>query len=113
MLLHLSVRNVATLADIEVDFPEGLVVLTGETGSGKSLILESLRFALGRRAKGSLIREGADMAEVIAVFGVPNPHPVRAALHAALDSGIRQARAIVTIHLGVLVPGCSGWRRHR
>ena len=83
MLTHLSVRNVATLADVEVDFPEGLVVLTGETGAGKSLILESLRFALGRRAKGSLIREGSPMAEVVAVFAIPSPHPVRNALKKA------------------------------
>ncbi len=83
MLVHLSVRNIATLAHVDIEFPEGLVVLTGETGAGKSLLVESLRFALGGRARGQLIREGAEQAEVIAVFSIPADHPVRAELEAA------------------------------
>ena len=80
MLVHLSVKNVATLAHVELDLPPGLVVLTGETGAGKSLLIESLRFALGNRAKGNLVRHGAEHAEVVAVFQLPPIHPVRSVL---------------------------------
>ena len=83
MLVHLSVRNIATLAHVDIEFPEGLVVLTGETGAGKSLLVESLRFALGGRARGQLIREGAEQAEVIAVFSIPAEHPIQTELAAA------------------------------
>ena len=77
MLVHLSVRNIATLAKVDLEIPRGLVVLTGETGAGKSLLVESLRFALGVRVRGGLIREGSDQAEVIAVFQLPLDHPVQ------------------------------------
>jgi len=77
VLVHLSVKNVATLAHVELDLPGGLVVLTGETGAGKSLLIESLRFAMGNRAKGNLVRHGAEHAEVVAVFQLPSIHPVR------------------------------------
>ena len=80
MLVQLSVKNVATLAHVELDIPPGLVVLTGETGAGKSLLIESLRFALGNRAKGNLVRHGAEYAEVVAVFHLPSIHPVRSIL---------------------------------
>lgn len=76
MLVQLSVRNVATLAEVDLELPGGLVVFTGETGAGKSLLVESLRFALGGRGRGALIREGADRAEVCAVFRLPETHPV-------------------------------------
>jgi DNA repair protein RecN (Recombination protein N) len=83
MLVHLSVRNIATLAQVDLDIPPGLVVLTGETGAGKSLLVEALRFALGNRVKGSVIREGSTQAEVIAVFQLPEGHPIQAFLEEA------------------------------
>ncbi len=74
MLEHLIARNVATLAAVDVELPGGFVVLTGETGAGKSLLVESLRFALGGRARGDLVREGEERAEVSAVFRIPEGH---------------------------------------
>jgi DNA repair protein RecN (Recombination protein N) len=83
MIEHLSVRNVATLASVEVDLPGGFVVLTGETGAGKSLLVESLRFALGGRARHELIREGEERAEVSAAFRLPAGHEIIALLDEA------------------------------
>lgn len=68
MLLNLHVKNLALIKDIDVDFGEGLIVLTGETGAGKSLILGSVNIALGNKASKELIRNGSDFALVELTF---------------------------------------------
>ena len=68
MLKSLTVKNIALIKHAEVDFAAGFNVLTGETGAGKSILIDSLGFALGQRADKNLIRHGADKAEVEAVF---------------------------------------------
>lgn len=68
MLKSLSISNVALIEQLDIDFCQGLTALSGETGSGKSIIIDSLSFVLGERADKSLIRYGADTAEVTALF---------------------------------------------
>ena len=67
MLNRLTVKNVALIESAEIDFTKGFNVLSGETGSGKSVILESLNFVLGAKADKTLIRNGADDDERRAV----------------------------------------------
>ena len=68
MLLHLHVKNLALIDEAEVDFTEGLNILTGETGAGKSIIIGSINLALGQKASKSMIREHAEYAFVELVF---------------------------------------------
>lgn len=70
MLNFLSIRNVVLIERLDLDFSEGLSVLTGETGAGKSILLDSLGLVLGNRAETSLIRHGADKLSVTAVFDI-------------------------------------------
>lgn len=71
MLKKLVIGNIALIDKLEIDFREGLTVLSGETGSGKSIIVDSLAFVLGDRADKTLIKYGEDAAEVTALFEVP------------------------------------------
>lgn len=68
MLVHLGVRDLAIVDNLELDLSDGMTVLTGETGAGKSLIVDALELAIGERASADLVRSGADGAEVNASF---------------------------------------------
>ena len=68
MLCRLSIKNVALISEAEIEFSEGLNVLSGETGSGKSVILDSLNFVLGAKADKSMIRYGEDFCLVSCSF---------------------------------------------
>ena len=70
MLKSLSIRNVVLIDSLDIDFSKGLVVFSGETGAGKSILLDSLGLLLGNRAETSLIRSGADKLSVTGVFDV-------------------------------------------
>lgn len=70
MLQSLSIRNVVLIDKLDLDFKSGLSVLTGETGAGKSILLDSLGLVLGNRAETSLIRQGEDKLSVTAVFDI-------------------------------------------
>ncbi len=76
MLTHLSIRDVVLIERLDLPFHPGLTVLTGETGAGKSILLDSLGLTLGDRASGGLVRAGADQAAVSACFEIPDGHPV-------------------------------------
>lgn len=76
MLTSLSIRNVVLIKQLDLDFSGGLSVLTGETGAGKSILLDSMGLALGERAEGRLVRSGCDKASVSAQFAVSSKHPV-------------------------------------
>ncbi|HOB21553.1 MAG TPA: DNA repair protein RecN [Bacillota bacterium] len=74
MLLELVVRNFALLDEVDVEFSPGLNVLTGETGTGKSLLMDALALVLGQRASGEVVRQGEDKATIQARFLLPaNP----------------------------------------
>lgn len=70
MLTSLSVRNLAVIERIDLEFSDGLTVLTGETGAGKSILLDALGLVIGRRADISMIRPGAEKASVTATFRI-------------------------------------------
>jgi DNA repair protein RecN (Recombination protein N) len=80
MLVSLSIRDVVLIARLDLAFEGGLGVLTGETGAGKSILLDSLGLALGARADSGLVRAGADRLSVTAQFDLAPGHPARAIL---------------------------------
>ncbi len=81
MLRHLEIRDMLIIDRLELAFRPGLNVLTGETGAGKSILLDSLGFVLGWRGRAELVRAGADQGEVTAEFDLPEGHGA----HAILD----------------------------
>lgn len=83
MLCFLSVKNIVLIEELLLDFKSGLTVLTGETGAGKSILLDSLGLALGARADFGLLRKGTDRAAVTAKFELAASHPVWAMLDEA------------------------------
>ncbi|GGE04082.1 DNA repair protein RecN [Polymorphobacter glacialis] len=82
MLTLLDIRNVVLIEALALDFADGLSVLTGETGAGKSILLDALGLAMGARGDAALVRHGADSARVTAQFDVGPAHPARALLAA-------------------------------
>ncbi len=92
MLSRLSIRNVVLIETLDIDFQSGLTVLTGETGAGKSILLDALGLALGSRADFGLIRTTADRASVTAEFEVDATHPVWAVL---AEIGIDTADSLI------------------
>ncbi|GIX12854.1 MAG: hypothetical protein KatS3mg118_0813 [Paracoccaceae bacterium] len=83
MLRGLTIRDILLIEQAEIAFAPGLNVLTGETGAGKSILLDALGFALGARGRGQLARPGAGRGEVTAVFELRPDHPARAILEEA------------------------------
>ncbi|WP_313601197.1 DNA repair protein RecN [Rhizobium sp.] len=77
MLIQLSIRDIVLIERLDLGFEAGLSVLTGETGAGKSILLDSLSLALGGRGDGGLVRHGEDKGQVTAVFDVPGQHAAR------------------------------------
>ena len=80
MLRQLSVQNIVLVERLDLEFHDGLGVLTGETGAGKSILLDALGLALGSRADSALVRAGADSASVSAELDLPPDHPVHGLL---------------------------------
>ncbi len=80
MLTHLWITNIVLVQNLELDFGDGLCVLTGETGAGKSILLDSLGLTLGKRASNGLIRKNCDYGEVSAAFALPADHHMLAHL---------------------------------
>lgn len=85
MLARLSIRDIVLIERLDIDFTTGLAVLTGETGAGKSILLDAFALALGGRGDASLVRHGSDQGQVTAVFDVPKNHPATAILK---DNGL-------------------------
>jgi len=77
MLSHLSIRDVVLVERLELEFQNGFSVLTGETGAGKSILLDALGLTTGARAEARLVRNGAERANVSAVFDLREDHAVR------------------------------------
>lgn len=80
MLRALSIRDVLIIDHLDLVFQPGLNVLTGETGAGKSILLDALGFVLGWRGRAELVRQGAAQGEVVAEFDLPTLHAARAIL---------------------------------
>ena len=83
MLLGLTIREIVLIDRLDLAFRPGLCVLTGETGAGKSILLDALGLALGKRAEAGLVRDGAGEAAVTAEFAVGRNHPAQAILREA------------------------------
>src|SRR6201993_468085 len=75
MLARLSIRDIVLIERLDIEFGTGLAVLTGETGAGKSILLDAFALALGGRGDAGLVRHGAEQGQVTAVFDVPKAHP--------------------------------------
>src|SRR6201989_2751787 len=75
MLARLSIRDIVLIERLDIEFSRGLAVLTGETGAGKSILLDAFALALGGRGDATLVRNGAEQGQVTATFDVPKDHP--------------------------------------
>ena len=75
MLARLSIRDIVLIERLDIEFSRGLAVLTGETGAGKSILLDAFALALGGRGDAGLVRHGAEQGQVTAVFDIPKNHP--------------------------------------
>lgn len=91
MLVGISIRNLVLIDRLDLQLSPGLTVLTGETGAGKSILLDALGLATGARADSGLIRKGSDQAAVSAEFLLPAAHP---AMHLLSEQGIDVADGI-------------------
>ena len=100
MLRRLTIRNLAVVDDLQVGFGDGLNVITGETGAGKSLLMGALRLLLGERADRSLIRTGESQCTVLAEFGLSNSQAVNKVLeglgHEPCEGGLLIIRRVIT-----------------
>jgi len=85
MLIRLSIRDIVLIERLDIEFAGGLAVLTGETGAGKSILLDAFALALGARGDAGLVRHGAEQGQVIAAFELGPRHPAR---HILSDNGI-------------------------
>jgi DNA repair protein RecN (Recombination protein N) len=88
MLARLSIRDIVLIERLDIEFSRGLAVLTGETGAGKSILLDAFALALGGRGDASLVRHGAEQGQVTATFDVPKSHPAAKIL---ADNGLEDA----------------------
>jgi DNA repair protein RecN (Recombination protein N) len=77
MLARLSIRDIVLIERLDIDFGSGLAALTGETGAGKSILLDAFALALGARGDTAMVREGAEQGQVIAAFDLAKNHPAR------------------------------------
>ncbi|MDB5492587.1 MAG: repair protein RecN [Micavibrio sp.] len=92
MLAGLSIRNVVLIEQLDIQFSQGFCALTGETGAGKSILLDSLGLALGGRSDSGLVRKGAEQASVAAEFQIQNEHAIHALLK---EQGLESDRTVI------------------
>ena len=92
MLVELCIRDIVLIEKLDVAWRDGLCALTGETGAGKSILLDALGLALGLRAESGLVRPGAEQGSVTAEFDLPPDHPARSILQ---EQGLPAGDALV------------------
>ncbi|MDX7952250.1 DNA repair protein RecN [Lichenihabitans sp. Uapishka_5] len=92
MLAQLTIRDIVLIDRLDLKFEPGMTVLTGETGAGKSILLDSLTLALGGRGDGGLVRHNEKQGQVTAVFDLPPGHPVWGVAH---DLGLEPEGALI------------------
>ena len=96
MLARLSIRDIVLIERLDIEFSRGLAVLTGETGAGKSILLDAFALALGGRGDAGLVRHGVEQGQVTAVFDVPKGHPAAAILSDnGLDERVRNTGEMI------------------
>ncbi len=97
MLARLSIRDIVLIERLDIEFSRGLAVLTGETGAGKSILLDAFALALGGRGDAGLVRHGAEQGQVTAVFDVPKDHPAAKILgdNGLDDTGFEDSREMI------------------
>ena len=106
MLRGLDIRDMLIIDRLELAFQPGLNVLTGETGAGKSILLDSLGFVLGWRGRAELVRQGAEQGEVTAWFDLSPDHPARAIL---LDAGLEVEDELILRRINTRDGRKSAW----
>ena len=106
MLKELHIKNVAVIDEVHIEFAEGFNALTGETGAGKSILIDSINMALGNRTSRDIIRHGCDFASVDICFEIENP----AVFSALSELGIDAEDGIVTISRKLTADGKSTCR---
>ncbi len=110
MLRSLDIRDMLIIDRLELTFQPGLNALTGETGAGKSILLDSLGFVLGWRGRAELVRAGADQGEVTAVFDLPPDH----AAHAVLtEAGIPASDELILRRINTAEGRKTAWVNDR
>ena len=92
MLKQLFIKDMLIISRLELEFEQGLNVLTGETGAGKSILLDSLGFVLGWRGRADLVRKGAEQGEVLAIFDVSQNAPAKKAL---IEAGLSEGDELI------------------
>lgn len=102
MLIELTIRNIALIESLRIPFGPGLNILTGETGAGKSIVVDSVSLALGGRADRDLIRSGTDGASVQAVFDISDCPQAGALLQ---EYGIDPGDSVITVGRELSVSG--------
>jgi DNA repair protein RecN (Recombination protein N) len=110
MLRALEIRDMLIIDRLELEFQPGLNVLTGETGAGKSILLDSLGFVLGWRGRAELVRSGAEQGEVTAVFDLPPGHPAHAVL---TEAGFEDADELILRRVNTADGRKTGWVNDR
>ena len=110
MLLSLDIRDMLLIDRLELEFRPGLNVLTGETGAGKSILLDCLGFVLGWRGRADLVRAGASQGEVTAVFELPPDHPAHAVL---AEAGIPGGDELILRRINAGEGRKTGWINDR
>jgi DNA repair protein RecN (Recombination protein N) len=110
MLRALEIRDMLIIERLELEFQPGLNVLTGETGAGKSILLDSLGFVLGWRGRAELVRAGAAQGEVVAEFDLPADHAAWAVLS---DAGLPEADELILRRVNTKDGRKTGWVNDR
>jgi len=110
MLRALEIHDMLIIDRLELEFQPGLNVLTGETGAGKSILLDSLGFVLGWRGRAELVRSGAEQGEVTAVFDLPKFHPARNVL---TEAGFDTVDEVILRRVNTVDGRKTGWINDR
>ncbi len=110
MLRGLDIRDMLIIDRLELEFQPGLNVLTGETGAGKSILLDALGFVLGWRGRAELVRAGAEQGEVVAVFDLEPGHPAREVLE---EAGLPDADELILRRINGLDGRKTAWVNDR
>ncbi len=92
MLTALTIRDIVLIDRLDLEFKDGLSVMTGETGAGKTILLDAFALALGARGDAALVRKGADQGQVTAVFEPAAGHPVFALLS---ENGVGENATVI------------------